>query len=94
MDPIDSAPSVSLGFAMPTHEHPPTMGRSGKPTADLRRVYRYRHKVNGCTVWYGVNDWGQIVGIRLVADGESDAQAVEALAILVWGLCTGKPVCT
>ena len=58
--------------------------------ADLRGVYRFRHKVDGCTMWYAVNDRRQIIGVKLVPPGEDDAAAVVELATIVYGgeICT------
>lgn len=50
----------------------------------LRGIYRYRHKVDGKSVWYGLNDEGQIIRARGVQPHETEANVVAWIADAVY----------
>lgn len=68
--------------------------RAAKALAHFRGVYRFRHKIDGCTLWYAMNERRQVIGVRLVRDGEDDAEAVVELAAMAYGGAICRPLLT
>jgi hypothetical protein len=57
-------------------------------TGDVSRhmgIYRAKRKVNGDALWFAYNARGELAGIELVPPHGSEAQAVERLALVIYG---------
>ncbi|MDD1677580.1 MAG: hypothetical protein LUO93_00145, partial [Methanomicrobiales archaeon] len=57
-------------------------------------VYRYRHLIGGCPVWYRIDESGQLANGAIVRPGMTEAAVVAELAIEVWGDRVTGPVLT
>lgn len=55
------------------------------------RVFRYRHKVDGCPMWYAKDlDSGRVLGVEIIRPGMDECAAIARLVLLAYGTDFGK----